>query len=133
VSSRTGSSFDIMTDSNEPFSDPKAVAQYTEGPPRIVPGYHGMLLMTTLLIAEHVPDEGRILVLGPGGGLELKAFAEAHPKWIFDGVDPASEMLMLAKRVLGPLAPRVNLHHGYIQAAPAGQFDAASCLLTFHF
>jgi hypothetical protein len=27
------------------------------------------------------------------GGLELKAFAEAHSGWSFDGIDPAAEML----------------------------------------
>src|SRR3989344_2737789 len=25
------------------------------------------------------------------------------------------------------------LHHGYVQSAPAGPFDGATCLLTFHF
>jgi tRNA (cmo5U34)-methyltransferase len=28
---------------------------------------------------------------------------------------------------------RVALHHGYVQSAPAGPFDGATCLLTFHF
>jgi tRNA (cmo5U34)-methyltransferase len=27
----------------------------------------------------------------------------------------------------------VALHHGYVQSAPAGPFDGATCLLTFHF
>lgn len=105
------------------FSDPQAVARYTEGPPR----------MTTLLLAERVPEQGRVLVLGAGGGLELNAFAEAHPGWVFDGVDPSAEMLKLANRILGPLAPRATLHLGTIDDAPIGPFDAATCLLTFHF
>jgi tRNA (cmo5U34)-methyltransferase len=117
----------------DPFSDPQAVAQYTEGPPRIVPGYEGMQRMTTLLLAERVQEDARVLVLGAGGGLELKAFAQAHPGWSFDGVDPAPEMLKLAERVLGPLASRVTLHQGYIDDAPIGPFDAATCLLTLHF
>jgi tRNA (cmo5U34)-methyltransferase len=74
-----------------------------------------------------------VLVLGAGGGLELKAFAQAHPGSIFDGVDPASEMLKLAERILGPLASRATLHQGYIDDAPIGPFDAATCLLTLHF
>jgi tRNA (cmo5U34)-methyltransferase len=117
----------------DPFSDPQAVARYAEGPPRIVPGYDGMQRMTTLLLAERVQEDARVLVLGAGGGLELKAFAQAHPGWIFDGVDPASEMLKLAERILGSLASRATLHQGYIDDAPIGPFDAASCLLTLHF
>jgi tRNA (cmo5U34)-methyltransferase len=92
-----------------------------------------MQRMTTLLLAERVPEDARVLVLGAGGGLELKAFAQAHPGWTFDGVDPAAEMLKLAERVLGPLAARVTLHQGYIDDAPSGPFDAATCLLTMHF
>ncbi|WP_227978437.1 class I SAM-dependent methyltransferase [Deinococcus terrestris] len=89
--------------------------------------------MTGLLLAERVPDEGHVLVLGAGGGLELKVFAEAHPGWRLCGVDPSAEMLGLAERTLGPLAPRVDFHQGYIGSAPAGPFDGATCLLTLHF
>lgn len=117
----------------DPFSDPEAVARYAEGPRRNVPGYDGLQRMTTLLLAERVPEDGRVLVVGAGGGLELKAFAEAHPGWTFVGVDPSAEMLNLAARSLGPFAPRALLHRGYIDGAPAGPFDAATCLLTFHF
>jgi len=117
----------------DPFSDPQAVARYAEGPPRFVPGYHAMQCMATLLIAERVPEDARVLVLGAGGGLELKAFAQAHPSWTFDGVDPVAEMLKLAERTLGPLASRARLHQGYIVDAPEGPFDAATCLLTLHF
>jgi hypothetical protein len=59
---------DIMSEPMSPFSDPQAVARYTEGPPRIVPGYDGLLRMTTLLLAERVPEDARVLVLGAGGG-----------------------------------------------------------------
>ncbi|MCA6215078.1 class I SAM-dependent methyltransferase [Ideonella sp. B7] len=41
--------------------------------------------------------------------------------------------LDLARTSLGPLASRVQLHNGYVEAAPMGPFDAASCLLTLHF
>lgn len=89
--------------------------------------------MTLLLLAERTPAHGRVLVLGAGGGLELKTFAEGQPDWQFDGVDPAAEMLKLAKATLGPLAARVRLHEGYIETAPEGPFHAATCLLTLHF
>src|SRR3546814_7783683 len=89
--------------------------------------------MAMLLLAERTPDDARILVLGAGGGLEIKAFAEARPGWRFDGVDPSAEMLDLARVTLGPLAARAALHHGVIDSAPEGPFDAATCILTLHF
>lgn len=116
-----------------PFNDAQMVARYAEGPPRMVPGFADLQRMAALLLAERVPDYGRVLVVGAGGGLELKAFAEAHPNWTFEGVDPAAEMIRLATQTLGPLASRVRLHEGYIDAAPEGPFDGATCLLTMHF
>ncbi|WP_152539761.1 class I SAM-dependent methyltransferase [Afipia sp. P52-10] len=115
------------------FADPQAVAHYADGPPRFVPGYQAMQRMAALLLAERSPDDARVLVLGAGGGLELRAFAEAYPDWSFDGVDPSAPMLKLAEQTLGPLAARARLHQGIIDDAPDGPFDAASCLLTFHF
>lgn len=122
-----------MSEPTQLFSDPEAVAHYAEGPLRLVPGFLHLQRMTTLLLAERAPQDARVLVLGAGGGLELKVFAEAHPGWQFDGVDPSAEMLKLATATLGPLASRVQLHQGYIDIAPEGPFDAATCLLTLHF
>jgi len=116
-----------------PFHDPQAVAAYAEGPARNVPGWADMLRMADLLLAERAPEDGTILVVGAGGGLELKRFAGAHPAWRFVGVDPSGEMLKLARATLGPLASRVDLHEGYVDSAPAGPFDGATCLLTMHF
>ncbi|HEX4023973.1 MAG TPA: class I SAM-dependent methyltransferase [Steroidobacteraceae bacterium] len=122
-----------MNERTEHSADAQAVAQYADGPPRIVPGFTHLQRMTTLLLAERVPKGGRVLVLGAGGGLELKVFAEAHPDWRLDGVDPSDEMLKLADATLGSRASRVHMHLGYIDAAPDGPFDAATCLLTMHF
>jgi tRNA (cmo5U34)-methyltransferase len=115
------------------FDDPAAVARYAENPPRLVPGFSDLQRMTRLLLAETAPADGRILVVGAGGGLELRSFAAAQPAWRFVGVDPSVEMLKLARLTLGPLADRVELHQGYIATAPEGPFDGASCLLTLHF
>lgn len=115
------------------FSDSKAIMGYAENATRRVPGLSDIHRMSALLLAESVPADGRVLVVGAGGGMELKFFAESFPGWQFDGVDPSAEMLSLAKESLGPLAARVQLHHGYIEAAPQELFDAASCLLTLHF
>lgn len=111
----------------------RAVTSYAEGPPRQVPGFHALHRMAAMLLAERMPADGRLLVLGAGGGLELKAFAETHPGWSFDGVDPSDEMLQLARQTAGPLAARMRFHHGYIGDAPEGPFDGCASLLTFHF
>lgn len=120
--------------SHNAFSNSDAVAKYAEGPRRNVPGYSGILPMTRILLAERVPQDGRVLVVGAGGGLEIEDLALAHPGWKIDGVDPSGPMLALAAQRLGPaLQPRVSLHEGYVQDAPDGPFDGATCLLTFHF
>ncbi|WP_454832647.1 class I SAM-dependent methyltransferase [Pseudoxanthomonas wuyuanensis] len=115
------------------FSDPQAVARYAEGPVRQVPGFHALQQMAALLLAESVPEDGHVLVLGAGGGLELKAFAGMQGGWRLLGIDPSAEMLKLATATLGPLASRVQLLEGYIDAAPEISFDGATCLLTLHF
>ena len=115
------------------FSDPEAVKRYADGPLRFVPGFADLHRMTGILLAEQAAPDARVLVLGAGGGLELKALAETEPRWQFVGIDPASEMLKLAKQTLGPFNARVRLQQGYIDDAPHGPFDAAACLLTLHF
>ncbi|MGJ7529695.1 class I SAM-dependent methyltransferase [Variovorax sp. GB1P17] len=115
------------------FNDPQAVSTYADKTSRIVPGWSDLQKMAALLVAERVPENAGVLVVGAGGGVELKAFAQMHPQWHFVGVDPAKSMLDLAEAALGPLMARAQLHHGYVDTAPAGPFDAATCLLTMHF
>lgn len=106
---------------------------YASAPPRQVPGFASLHKMTSMLLAERVPAQGRVLVLGAGGGLELKALADDHSGWTFDGVDPSAAMLGVAEENIRPHQARIGLHEGYIDAAPEGPFDGATCLLTLHF
>jgi tRNA (cmo5U34)-methyltransferase len=115
------------------FTDSSVVAGYVERTARVVPGVHALHRMAGLLLAERAPSDARVLVLGAGGGMELKALAEMQPRWYFDGVDPSAEMLGLARTLLGPLGERVCFHEGFIDTAPSGPYDAAICLLTLHF
>ena len=98
-----------------------------------MPGFADLQRMALLLLSERTPGDGEVFVLGAGGGLELKVFAETRPGWRFVGADPARDMLNLARVTLGPLAPRVRWHEGYVDTAPNGPYDAAVCLLTLHF
>jgi tRNA (cmo5U34)-methyltransferase len=115
------------------FFSEQAAASYLDGPPRQVPGYAGLLRMTSLLLAEQAPADARILVLGAGGGMEIKVLADDQPHWSFDGVDPSGPMLRLAAETVGGHAARVRLHEGYVDTAPDGPFGAATCILVFHF
>lgn len=115
------------------FSDPAAVARYAERPVRLVPGFLDLQRMAGVLLAERVSSDACVLVLGAGGGLELKAFAEWQPGWSFVGVDPSAEMLALAAQITAAFKARIELYEGYIESAPEGPFDAATCLLTLHF
>jgi tRNA (cmo5U34)-methyltransferase len=115
------------------FSDTAAVATYAERACRSVPGLDLMHAVVDQLLAESVPEDGRVLVVGAGGGLELTYLAERHAGWTFVGVDPSAPMLDLARERMGPLAARADLHEGYVADAPDGPFDAATCLLTLHF
>ena len=115
------------------YSNPKAISNYAENATRRVPGLHDLHRMADLLLAERTPADGRLLIVGAGGGMEIQHFAQSHPTWQFDGIDPSAEMLALAKTALAPYADRVQLHQGYVEAAPTGPFDAATCFLTLHF
>ncbi len=116
-----------------PPTESSSTAGYADNTARLVPGLHDMQRMAALLLAEAVPAQGRVLVVGAGGGAELKVFAQHHPDWRLDGVDPSADMLRLAETTLGELAQRVMLHQGYVDDAPDGPFDGAACLLTLHF
>lgn len=98
-----------------------------------MPGFHDVQHMTNVLIRERAPAKAHVLVHGAGGGLELEAFANANPDWTFTGVDPALPMLEEARKRLVENTKRAQLHHGYIDTAPTGPFDAATSLLTLHF
>lgn len=117
------------------FDDREAVAAYEQGPRWFVPAYEASHDMAAVLLQEFVPENGHILVVGAGGGIELAALAKAGPQWRFTGVDPAGPMLDMARGRLAALGmlDRVQLIQGFASDAPAGPFDAATCFLTLHF
>ncbi len=123
----------MNTLTHQAFSDRTALATYAQNARRTVPGFDSMHVMASILLAERAPPGGRILVLGAGGGMELRLLADARTDWLLDGVDPSEPMLDLARETLGDQAGRATLHLGYIDDAPDGPFDGAVCILTLHF
>ena len=121
-----------MNDLTANFTDPDRVRRYVEqGPAAFAPGHAGMLQMIGVLLAERVREAGQLLIVGAGGGLETRYLAGVEPTWRFLGVDPAGPMLDLARAVAGPTAgDRLTLIEGTVTDAPAGPFDAATCVLV---
>ncbi|WP_331461893.1 class I SAM-dependent methyltransferase [Roseibium limicola] len=112
---------------------PGSAGGYAERVARHVPGLSDMHRMTALLLQEQAPEDAHVLIVGAGGGLELKAIADARPKWRFTGVDPSTDMLDQARSTLNAAANRIRYHQGYMDDAPYGPYDGATCLLTLHF
>ena len=76
-----------------------------------------------------MPPDGRVLIVGAGGGLEINHLAGVEDGWRFVGVDPAPAMLDLARAVAGPATgDRLTLIEGTIVDAPPGALDAATRL-----
>ena len=122
-----------MSGDPNPFLKPAAVSDYVRETPLKVPGFADLHKMATLLLAEHASGAAEVLVVGAGGGLEIRAMAEMRPDWRFTGVDPSPAMLDIARQTTALWAERTHLLHGTAVDAPAGPFDGAVCLLTLHF
>ena len=106
-----------MRESQGPFSNPAMVATYADETPRKVPGLADLHRMAMLLLSERAQQAAHILVVGAGGGMELKAMAEAQREWVFTGVDPSAAMLDLARRNIEPFNDRIELIEGTVDAA----------------
>ncbi len=122
-----------MRSNPSPFLNPAAVSDYVRETPRKVPGLTDLHKMAALLLAEQAPGAADVLVVGAGGGLEIRAMAEMRPDWRFTGVDPSPAMLDIARQTTSLCADRTQLIQGTAVDAPAGPFDGAVCLLTLHF
>lgn len=115
------------------FNDVDEVKSYADEPSKFMPGYDAMHQMACVLLDEHVPADGTILVHGAGGGLEIESFAQFNKMWNFLGVEPAEPMLEQARKRLKHIESRLNFHHGFIFDAPEIDLDAATSMLTLHF
>lgn len=87
------------------------------------------------LVLDDLPRQSRILCIGVGTGAEILSLAVEHPEWSFVGVDPAPEMIGVARRRLNQagLLDRCELVEGYVEDISDRDFDAAVSLLVAHF
>src|SRR5262249_49757061 len=114
---------------------PMVTQNYERGPRWFVPGYDVSHAMAAVLLRDRVREQGHILVVGAGGGVELSVFTAETPGWKFTGVDPSTEMLRQARTKLESLGAgdRVTLVQGEIEATPMGPFDGATSFLALNF
>tara|TARA_A100001391_G_scaffold65878_6_gene41558 strand:+ start:30048 stop:30728 length:681 start_codon:yes stop_codon:yes gene_type:complete len=122
-----------MNSNLTPFMNPAVVSSYAQDTPKKVPGLANLHRMTAILLGEGAPGAAHILVVGAGGGLELRAMAQARPDWRFTGVDPSPAMLDIARQTITSYADRIELVAGTVDQVPIDPFDGATCLLTLHF
>jgi tRNA (cmo5U34)-methyltransferase len=113
----------------------QGAADYAERARWFIPGYDASHALAAVLLRDRMGDEGRILVVGAGGGVELSLLARECAGWKFVGVDPSPDMLAVAKRQVeeARAASRVMLVEGYIDDVQDRGFDAATAFLALHF
>ena len=109
--------------------------EYAQLARKFIPGYDGLYSLAQILLAEELPEQAEILVVGAGGGKELMTFGKAFPAARLTGVDPSEKMLVVAKNLMARagFASRVTLHQGTVDQLEAGTFDAATAMLVMHF
>ncbi len=99
------------------------------------PILNGLYYLLKLGLAE-LPEEARILCVGPGTGREMAYLAEAYPAWQFTAVEPSGGMLEVCRRRAEEqgFASRCYFHEGYLDSLPPKDMHhAATCFLVSQF
>lgn len=110
--------------------------EYDKGVRRTLPTYDPMLRLSNTFLRVNLKEEASVLVIGAGGGNELKVFGTANPGWTFTAVDPSKSMLEVAKIKAKQLEidNRVEFINGTVKDVPERYlFDGATCILVLHF
>lgn len=116
--------------------DQEIATEYDKGVRRTLPTYDPMLRLSQTFLRYALKEQAEVLVVGCGGGNELKAFGVPNPGWRFTAVDPAKAMLEAAKNkaVHAGIEERIDWVNGTVMDVPnEKRFDAATCILVLHF
>jgi tRNA (cmo5U34)-methyltransferase len=109
--------------------------EYDDTARKIIPGYHLIYELTQHLLRDGLSKEAKILVAGAGTGKEIIDFSRNSPHWSFTGVDPAEQMLSIARKKIAAasLEGRISLIEGRIEDVAENGFDAATAILVMQF
>lgn len=123
-----------MTSKQHNFFDQKASQKYDEKNKKLGAINENLHLLIRLILQD-LPENAHILCVGAGTGTEILYLANIFPQWRFTGIDPSAPMIEVCRQKLetAGIADRCTLITGYVDDAPADQFDAALCLLVTHF
>lgn len=125
-----------MTTEGKIEFDRDRARQYDLDIRKAIPGYQALHSMAQSLLQTSLSTSARLLVVGSGTGMELMSYCQQNPQWLLTGVDPASEMMAIAREELTNkgFLERVNLHFGYLDTLPETEpMDAATLMLVMHF
>ena len=119
-------------DETAPFD----VAAYRDAQ-KALPGADALYRLLLAHIEAALPQGGRVLIVGAGGGREIEALGGSAVRYEMTGVDPSADMLAIARRYTEQVGAsnRVQLVQGEVPevSAPPGGFDAATSMLVMHF
>jgi tRNA (cmo5U34)-methyltransferase len=109
--------------------------QYEQLARKFIPGYDGLYSLMQILLAERLPEQAEILVVGAGGGKEVMTLGRAFPSARITGADPSEKMLDVAQHLVAEsgFASRVRLHQSTVDQIETKPFDAATAMLVMHF
>lgn len=116
--------------------DDEIAQEYDKGVRRTLPTYDPMLRLSQTFLRSNLGDGANVLIIGGGGGNELKAFGPRNTGWKFTAVDPSKAMLGVAQMKAQELGmeDRVELIRGTVFDVPKQAiFDGATCILVLHF
>lgn len=115
---------------------PIAGDEYDSIIPQVIPGYEALHQMVLACLGAKLYLEANLLVVGAGTGMELVKFAKSNSRWKILGVDPAENMLAVAKNKIQQhgLSEQVELFQGYVNDLPqTSVYNAATSILVMHF
>lgn len=118
------------------FDTAHIATEYDRGIRRTLPTYDSLFRLVQAYFRQHIQKESKILIVGAGGGTELTAWGPGNPGWTFTALDPAEEMLKLARDKVEHLgfSNRVAFIDGTIDSVDDKTlYDAATFMLVLHF
>lgn len=115
---------------------PMPLGQYAAMVRRVNVGYELIFDLSLAVLRGLGKPDLSVLIVGAGGGQELRTFAPANPGWHLTGVDPSAQMLAIARETAEQLgiADCVELLQGTVDDLSASaRYDAATCIFVLQF
>ena len=113
---------------------PTQIAEYREMQ-RSIPGVDGLYAATRAILASLIPESGKVLVVGAGGGRELELLHDIRAEVCMLAIDISAEKLERTKAFMDArgCGERIEYVVGSVEAAPPAPLCiGATSLLVMH-